>query len=172
MTDKQPKKHKTSDGREFDDRGDAERHEAQITIRREALEAAHHAWSAAETAYRQRLAETQKTLDGELFIFDILVDYYYIDDGWHGLPKLYTVCFNANLRNIAVDNQGRLCIFTADHTGRERGFPLGTLYKDKALAQRMCLKAMKEWLAAREKDIEKYRLELVAEGVLQPFGQG
>lgn len=152
-----PSVYKASDGKEFDTKEDAERHDAVVTAARKFREARHR--------LGRVLAEREKTADGHPFEFTVLGDYYYVSPGWGGMPGLSRVSFYVWSCEFEVDDEERVTIRLHKQTGPPykdsyEEYRIRDLYRDERKAKLALLAAQEEWLRERATDVEKLREEV------------
>jgi hypothetical protein len=145
-----PAQFRTSDGMKWDTRREAERHEALIEAQRE--------YEAARRNYGARLAEDQRTADGEPFTFG-WHEYWWLHPG-HSLtpPGLRKVTFSEYGLGFTLD-EDRLCIYS-EHGGDRRQYRIGELYWHQYEAKLALLTALTAWLAERQTELKMLRAEL------------
>jgi hypothetical protein len=152
-----PSKFKASDGREFDTKKEAERHEAVITAVKEYEDAKHR--------LGRCLAEREKTADGQPFDFAHWGDYFYVTPGYGGMPGLSRVSFYVWTCTFDVDGLERVTIRQHRQVGppyqdRVEEYRIRDLYADERAARRALLKAQGEWLTERAKEVAELKAEL------------
>jgi hypothetical protein len=151
-----PQTFRTSDGREFTDKGEAERHEALVEAKRE--------YDTARAVLGRRLAETQKTADGRPFEFGVFGDYYFVTEGWSGMPELLTVSFFGNNFSIDEHRIAEVVILQrAQGRDRDSEYRIADLYRGKAAAERALLEAQEAWLAKKTAEVAELRSRLIPE---------
>lgn len=145
MAIKEQRKFKTSDGREFDDEKEAERHDELILIREE--------YKSVLRRMNTLIAETTRTADGKLFEFGLWKTYYYVTEGFFQMPQLTEVPYlgwnwHLNERDDAVE-----IILYEGNDKRTREFKINNLYAGKHNALIALVAAQRAWLREREEQI-------------------
>lgn len=136
-----PTTFKTSDGRKFTNKVDAEKHQIIIESVAEFQKAADKLGRA--------VAESLRTADGELFSFTRLRDYFYISKGWYGMPEMLRVSFYIwNCHFDSYDGAKDLKDFSIyeEKEGKTHNYKIAELYSEERKAQLALLDAQKDWL--------------------------
>lgn len=154
-----PAKFKTSDGREFEDEVEAQRHDALINARAEYRTALHK--------LNRCIAETTRTADGYLFEFGLWTTYHYVTPGYNSMPQLNEVPYlgwnwELNERDDTVE-----IVTERDTDNRRVTYQVNDLYRDKKKALAAMIEAQKTWLQEREAEINEHA-EKVSRG-LDPY---
>lgn len=144
-------KFKTSDGREFTNKKDAERHEALVEASR--------AYENARRFFGKALAETQRTADDKPFDFSMLTDYWFVWEGW-GDPRLAKVDFY--IWNCSFDlEREQFEIHQVDpHTKAMRGYRVSELYRYRENAERALVAAQERWIADKIEALAALKVKL------------
>lgn len=148
----QPVIYKTTDGREYTDKEQAERHEALTAVKT--------AYEDARRNYAAALAESHKTADGYQFKLTGMRDYYFVTPGWYGAPEIKKVAFyiwNCDLS----DNDEAAIVDTSE--GRRIEYKISALYRQKANAKKALIRTWGGWLAGLEDEYEKMLLKMDAD---------
>lgn len=149
-----PTKFETSDGKEFDTKEEAERHD-ELILARKAYKDARHTLGVI-------LARSQKTADGVPFDFSLLRDYYYISDGWASLPALRRVSFY--IWNFEFDERDVFEIKQWDERGKGEQmmitYKINELYYSEREAKKALLDAQEAWLAEEAQKVAALRAEV------------
>lgn len=141
-----PTTYRTSDGGEFTDRKQAERHEKMMAAKRTYEQARHE--------YAQALAESQRTADGVMFELTIMHTYYHITPGYFTMPELKGLDFY--FWNCDI-NENDETVIVADNGGRRIEYKISSLYWDKAKAADALLLAWEERLVEIQAEFEKLK---------------
>lgn len=146
-----PSRYKTSDGREFGNETDAQRHELLIAAKRKYEDARHE--------YARALAESQRTADGQPFNLSGMHDYYYITDGYFSMPEIVRVDFW--YWNCDINEADETVIVVLDsQKATRREYRISSLYYWKGNARKALLIAQEGRLAQITQDVEQLRQEL------------
>lgn len=159
MAIKEQRKFKTTDGREFDDEGEAQKHDALI-VAREAYRVALHKMN-------QLIAETTRTADGELFEFGIWQTYYYVTEGFNSMPQLMEVPYLGWNWELSEYDDAVEIITERDTDNRRMTYKVNHLYRDKKKALDAMIVAQRAWLQERTDEIAEHA-EKVSRG-LDPY---
>lgn len=156
MAVKQEVKFKSSDGREFDDEKEAQRHD-ELIVAREAYE---HALS----KMNGLIVKTTRTADGHLCELGIFIDYWYVSPGWHGVPDLRKVPYLGWNWHLNYHNDEIVIVHR--ESGRERTdeYAIKDLYRSKKRALAALAEAQQAWLKEREAEIEETARK-IAQGI-------
>jgi hypothetical protein len=151
-----PVQFKTSDGKTFDTREEAERHEL--------LRVARDEFEQARTVLARLLAESHQTADGRRFSFDQW-QYYYIAPGWEGLPRLTRVMFHGFNLDWESQFDGREfpVIRQWEGEGKDRRlltYRFDCLYGSERAAEKALLAAQEKRLAELAESIEDLRAKV------------
>jgi hypothetical protein len=147
---KVPQKFETSDGEEFDNEGDAKRHQDVVD--------AILAFNEAKKNLAFATVREYKTADGKPFQFSSSTAYYFIRDAW-GWPRMdkVEVCGWYN-QKFDVDNQ-RLRVVVGE--GNQRCvYSVTELYQDEAAARRALIAAMESKMEEYAKAIADEKAKL------------
>lgn len=148
MTIKQETKFKTTDGREFDDETEAQRHDALIIVRQE--------YEHALFKMNKLTAETTRTADGYLFEFGIFKDYWFVTPGYVGMPTITKTPYFGWNWNLSTHTDQVIIITSAEIDGsRYREFAINNLYREKKNAIAAMIEAQKTWLSEQQKEVEE-----------------
>lgn len=150
-----PTAFKTSDGRKFTNKADAEKHQIIIESVAEFQKAADKLGRA--------VAESLRTADGQLFTFSRLTDYFYISKGWYGMPEITRVSFYIwNCHFDSYDGAKDLKDFSIYESkeGKIYNYKISELYCDHRKAQLASLDAQKAWLELCRESVEKSEQEI------------
>lgn len=148
---------KTSDGRKFSDKREAEKHDALILARQE--------YKDALRKMNRLIAETTRTADEHLFELVGFHTFYFVAHGWNSKPVLTEVPYigyNWNLQErhdavvIVVDRDG------SSQTRQRYEYPIGDLYYEKSKALRALVQAQADWLTERRQEIEETAQQVLA----------
>lgn len=138
-------KFKSSDGREFDNAVEAQRHDDLIVARRE--------FEHALQKMNDLIVKTTRTADGHLCELGIFRDYWYVSPGYQGVPDIRKVPYlgwnwHLNYHNDEV-------VIVHRESGRERTdeYVIKDLYRSKKRALAALVDAQMEWLKERESEI-------------------
>lgn len=156
MTIKQETKFKTTDGREFDDQKEAQKHDELILAR--------ELYEGALRKLNQLTAETTRTADGHLFELGLWANYYYVTPGYFEMPALSEVSYigwnwDLNERDDSVE-----IVTREGNDNRQREYKISSLYREKAKALAALVEAQKAWLAERQAQVEETAAK-VARGI-------
>lgn len=154
-----PAKFKTSDGREFDDKEEAERHDKFV--------AAVNDYREAQRCFLHHMARTQRTADGLLFESTPFQRYWRVTDGIWGMPELSEVSFYG--WDFTVSEHDELIIRRAE-AGKWEEFRISELYSNKRRAEEALLAAQEEWLAARANEVAALRRRIIPQPAEHPSG--
>jgi hypothetical protein len=146
-----PQTFRTTDGKDFQDKDAAERHETLIEAK--------EAYVQARRLFGKLLAETQLTADGRRFEFGVFHTYYYIEPGFWGMPGLSEVPYLGWHWDFD-DSDGFVIRYRDEKQNRDREFKIAELYSDRRIADKALLKAREARLAeyAAETASERARL--------------
>ena len=147
-----PPTFRTSDGKEFTSKPDAERHEALV--------AAAGAYESAQRRYAHALWESQQTADGQRFKFEHW-DYYHI--AWSGdWPCLGEVHFYPS--RCTLDETDALLIHTTREDARGQtmhlSYRIDELYADERAAKKALLAEQRKRLAGLSATTHALAVEL------------
>ena len=156
MSVKQETKFKTSDGREFSNQKEAEKHDALILARGK--------YSEALRQMNTLIAETARTADGHLFEFGLWTTYYYVTPGYFSKPVLTEVPYlgwnwDLNERDDQVE-----IVTREGNDNRQREYKISDLYRNKKAALLALVESQKEWLKEREQEVSE-TADKVAKGI-------
>lgn len=144
----------TSDGREFDTKQEAERHEELTTARRTYVEA--------RRQYTRALASSHKTADGEQFETGAMRTYYYVTKWVEYLPRIGEVSFY--FWNCDIDDKDEGVIVQDESDGRNHRrvtYRISELYYHKKNALKALHAEQTEHIA---------RMQAIADGVADQAG--
>lgn len=131
-------KFETEDGREFDTREAAERHER--------VAAATEKYNDARREFGRALAETQKTADGKRFSFDQSC-YWYVTDGIFNIPTIVEVRYLGS--NLEFDDSDEFTIidklYQSDGHVSRNEYKISKLYATEAAAKKAYVDAIEKW---------------------------
>jgi hypothetical protein len=146
-----PARFKASDGEEFGTKKEAQQHEELIKAR--------EAYEEARRNLGRLLARREKTADGRPFDFSILHDYYYITEGWAGMPELTRVNFDGwNFRWSECDDRFEIQRQVEHRNGRDwASYNIGELYWFEDNAEKALLAKREEWLKEQAEKVEEFR---------------
>ena len=144
-----PTKYTTTDGREFNSKDEAERHDALITAR-DAYEFARH-------RFAECLARTQRTSDGHLFDFNGIRTYYYVSYNFWGMPALSEVPYMGRFWDFD-DRDG--FVFNYKDGDRWREYAIRDMYADKREAEKAVLEAQERRLQDYSEQVAEERKRL------------
>jgi hypothetical protein len=152
-----PVTYETSDGREFEDKDEADRHEELITARRE--------YDEARQKFNQALVKTQKTADDEPFDFGLFRTYFVITDSWAQIPSLKRVNFLGwNFEVAEHEDQVEIIQNEGDFTNERRyGYPINRLYVSEKRAKIALGNALESWLEEQRRTVMEAKKELRGE---------
>lgn len=145
-----PQKYRTSDGREFNTKSEAEQYDAILIARDE--------YKAAQRKLGLLLVQSQKTADGRPFEFGRWGDYYYINPYFNEWPTIETVSF-WGWRFEFAERDGCVLI-SHERNGRWESYRIDALYADKDAAERALLDAREARLAERAAEVAELRARL------------
>ena len=145
MAVRQEVKFKSSDGQEFNNETEAQRHDALITAREE--------YKTALAKLNRCIAETARTADGHLFTFGVWQTYHYVTPGYFSMPALAEVPYLGWNWDLNEYDDAVEIVIREGTDNRVRAFKIGDLYMSKRAAQVALIKAQKEWLKEREEQI-------------------
>jgi hypothetical protein len=146
-----PVTYRTSDGREFDQKADAERHDALVEARR--------AYQDAREVFGRLLSAAQLTADGERFDYTRWREYYWITPGWNGRPELEAVSFGYGT-TFGFDyhsDRPEITVQRGGATRDTRTYQVSELYSSQAKAEAALLVAAEKWLEEQKAAIERLR---------------
>jgi len=146
----QPVRFKASDGKEFDSREEAERHDALVVATKN--------YDAVKNEMERALARTVKTADGHLFEFATW-RYYYVWNGWSGVDVREV---SIGHPGITIDDQGDVLLQVTNYQNPKHEvseYRIDHLYKDKRAAKQEQLRLWEERLSAQQEDIDELRKE-------------
>lgn len=150
-----PVKFKASDGMEFESAVEAERHDGLVLAREAYVEACR--------LLNRRLAETQRTADGQMFDFGLSRDYWYLAPGWQTMPRMYAISFSGWSCSVEVRSDGGVAIISEDETRSRTAYRIVDLYRNKRKAEEALVAAKEEWLAVRSQEVAEYRAEIYSQ---------
>lgn len=147
----------TTDGQSFEDKKDAERHQALL----DAFAAFHDA----EARLNRELMENATTADGIRFSFEPW-SYYRVQEWWPGMPTLEKVdtlslLTEARACEARVHREGEDVVLVYYRSrANERGYQrqevsIGSLYRLETNALRALAIAQREWLSEATKTVEE-----------------
>lgn len=138
-------KFKSSDGREFDNETEAQRHDELIVAREQ--------YEHALAKMNGLIVKTTRTADGYLCELGIFVDYWYVSPGWHGLPDLRKVPYLG--WNWHLNYHNDQIVIVHRESGRERNdeYEIGSLYRNKKNALVALAESQKAWLEERRQEV-------------------
>lgn len=156
MAVNQEVKFKASDGREFDNEVEAQRHDDLIVARREYEEAL--------SKMNGLIVKTTRTADGYLCELGIFIDYWYVSHGWHGLPDLRKVPYLGWNWHLSYHNDEIVIVHR--ESGRERTdeYTIKDLYRNKKNALAALVEAQSRWLKERGEEVAE-TAKKVAQGI-------
>jgi hypothetical protein len=152
---KVPQKFETSDGRDFTDEKEAERHQQLIDARGQ--------YQQGLTNLGQLLAERLKTADGKPFQVGILRNYYVIHEPMAGLPYLRHVHFSLAYGQpfgLGHDDDVYLIVREFDTNRTQREYKVSDLYADNKEACKALLAAQEERLKEITEQVEQLRSQV------------
>ncbi len=115
---------KTSDGEEFSDEKSAESHQKLIDVERQ--------YDMAFRAYKQLLAETQKTADGFPFEFGVCRDYWY-PTWWGERPRIIKISFIG--REVVMHGDTLYVVPYQEHGQTVKQVQVSELYRTEKAAK-------------------------------------
>lgn len=142
-----PVMYQSSDGQEFDNQAVAEKHEQFLTARKE--------YERAQAVYGKLIAESQTTMDGEPFKYNMWHDYWRIVRIWGHIPQIEKIDFH--MPNYSVDGFDRVSIHNGYASGGRGPYLVGELYFHKKNAQAALLVAIDEYIADVQAQADKLR---------------
>lgn len=141
-----PKKFAAPDGVTFASKAEAESHEQLMD--------AEHAYRRARLVYCKALAERNQTADGHPFKLSISHTYFRVTERWDLLPGVERMSFW--LHHCDLDDDDNCVIRYKDSsTGKWDSYRIDRLYSRQDAADRACLEAQRERLAALAEDVDK-----------------
>ena len=140
-------------GREFEDKAEAEKYEALVSAERR--------FKQSQDDYYQLLAETHKTADGYKFEWGVW-SYYLPRWSVHGAPHIIRVsCTGRDCRM----NDGRLYLIPYTGEGKDRNtdwtVEIGLLYYSDKAAKTKLLEMMQEYAKDIKQQIKKLQTEVM-----------
>lgn len=147
---------KSSDGREFDNAVEAQRHDELIVARQE--------YEQALARMNSLIVKTTRTADGYLCELGIFIDYWYVSPGWSGMPNLHKVPYLG--WNWHLSYHGDEVVIVHRESGRERSdeYAIKDLYRSKKEALAALVKAQEKWLTERQEEVAEITAK-VAQGL-------
>lgn len=145
MAIKEQRTFKASDGKEFDSKTEAQKHDDLAVAREE--------YKNALRKLNTLIAETTRTADGHLFDLGMWSTYYYITPGYFDMPQLKEVPYlswnwDLNEYDDAVE------IITREGNDQRRfEYKINALYREKRKALAALVETQKAWLAERREQI-------------------
>jgi hypothetical protein len=90
-------------------------------------------------------------------------DYFYIRNGWYGMPELQRVHFYR--RNCNIDQEDEAVIWQQDTSGERKwqSYKVSELYADERKAKVALVVAQEKWLIERTAEVAEFRAKVEAE---------
>lgn len=145
-----PPKLRTSDGREFTNPKEAERHQEMLSAR--------EAFADAHRKLGRALARTQTTADGEPFDFGVFRTYYYVREPYGQTPRLGEVSFYAF--DFSFTERDDVFTIIQRDKGNETHYHINELYLHRDNAERALLAALEAWLVRQTEAVNELRARL------------
>lgn len=156
MTIKKQTKFKTTDGREFDDEKEAQKHDELILAREQ--------YDASLRRLNRLIAETTRTADGYLFEFGLWTSYHYVTPGYFQMPVLGEVHYIGWNWDLNEHDDSVEIVTRGGNDNRRSEYKISNLYREKSKALAALVKAQQEWLAERQSEVEETAAK-VAQGI-------
>lgn len=154
MPVKQEVKFTSSDGREFDNEVEAQRHDELIVAREE--------YNNALAKMNSLIVKTTRTADGYLCELGIFKDYWYISPGWHGLPDIRKVPYLGWNWHLSHHNDQVVIVHRESGRDRTDEYAIADLYADKKNALAALVEAQKQWLTERQEEVAETAKKVLA----------
>lgn len=145
-----PTKFQTSDGQEFDNKEEAERHEDVTAAFRE--------WERASEKLDKIIAENTRTADGELFSTRMLQRYYVVRERYGQIPQMFELPWLG--MRLRLSQRDEPTIEHRFENGQTAEYEISRLYAKHQNAERALITAQRKWLSEQSASVEEEAAKL------------